>query len=57
MKPQTHWRLLAQEAEALSKSVKIKSEEGRILLNLLQRVIEVQTFGEPKTKALSTHHG
>lgn len=56
MKPQQHFEALLKEATALAEGVSIKSEEGRILLNLIRRMLEVQIHGEPKTKATSRHH-
>lgn len=48
---------LEREANALASSRKIQSEEGRHLVNLIQRLIEVQRYSTTKTLPISTHNG
>lgn len=51
-------RELEAEAKALAKSRKIQTEEGRAIVNLITRLIELQLYGEPRTPAASdsSHH-
>lgn len=48
---------LEKEATTLASSRKIQSEEGRHLVNLITRLIEVQRHGGPVTPPISTHNG
>lgn len=48
---------LEKAANELASSRKIQTEEGRHLVNLITRLIEVQRYGTTKTLPISTHNG
>lgn len=47
---------LEAEAKALAASRKIQTEEGRYIVNLIQRLIEVSRHGLPTTPPINTHN-
>lgn len=49
--------VLEKAANELASSRKIQTEEGRHIVNLIQRLIEVQRYGTTKTLPISTHNG
>jgi hypothetical protein len=56
-KQQDELKKLSDEANAMAASTSlIRTEEGRALIALNQRLIEVLLHGEPKTKPVSRNH-
>jgi len=59
MEPKEFLKGFAAECAVLAEGgsrIVVKTEEGRILLNLLTRVIETLADGTPTTKPSSRHH-
>lgn len=48
--------VLERQANELSSSRKIQTEEARHLINLIVRLIEVQRYGTTKTPQINSHN-